>query len=326
MVTDMTTQQHIGTLAIVETQPVTTNPAAVYLASLQPSGRRTMAGALRGVAQMLGYDLESMPWQELEYQHVQALRAKLSETKAPGTTNKVLAAVRGVMRSAWRMGKIDAEHYQRVADVKGVTGSRLPAGRAASPGELQALMRVCGDDLSPAGARDSAIIALGYGGGLRRAELASLDLEDVTDDGDLVVIRVIGKRNKERLCYLDNGAALAVQDWIKVRGDDDGPLFWSGRRGGRVTRGQRMTPQAIRDVIDRRAKQAGIEHLTPHDLRRSFVSDLLDSGVDISTVAGMAGHAQVETTRRYDRRGEVAKQRAARSLHVPYVRRGVSLA
>jgi len=82
-----------------------------------------------------------------------------------------------------------------------------------------------------------------------------------------------------------------------------------------------MTGQAIRDMLNRRARQAGIENVTPHDLRRSFVSDLLDAGADISTVANIAGHANVQTTRRYDRRGEEAKKRAARSLHVPYMRR-----
>jgi len=132
---------------------------------------------------------------------------------------------------------------------------------------------------------------------------------------------VRGKRNKERLVYCDNGAEAALRDWLAIRGDDPGPLFWSGRKGGRLNRGSGMTPQAIRDIVLRRAEQAGVEDVTPHDLRRSFVSDLLDAGVDIKTVADMAGHASVTTTARYDRRPEMRKKKAAQTLHVPYIRR-----
>jgi len=141
-------------------------------------------------------------------------------------------------------------------------------------------MRACATRGTPASTRDAAIIALGYGAGLRRAEIARLNLRDVIeDDGETLTLRILGKRNKERLVYLNDGAALALRDWLAVRGDDPGPLLWTGRKGGRLIPGQRMTGQAIRDMLGRRAKQAGIENATPHDLRWSFVADLLDVGV-----------------------------------------------
>lgn len=300
------------------------NPVHSYLVGLTATGRRTMASTLGQVATMLGGDLETIPWAALRYEHVTALRTALNERGlAPATVNKYLAALRGVAREAWQLGLTDAETYQRIAAVKGVHGETLPSGRGLGQGELAALMRTCANDHTPAGARDAAIIAMGYGAGLRRAELAGLDLANLADDGELITAKVAGKGNKERLVYLDNGAAQALRDWLSVRGVDPGALFYSGLRGGHLVAGQRMTGQAIRNMLAKRACDAGIENATPHDLRRSFVSDLLESGVDIATVANMAGHANIETTRRYDRRGEQAKRKAARALHVPYQKRGL---
>ena len=299
------------------------NPAAVYLAGLAPTGRRSMAAALRRVAQLCGYaDWQLAPWTAMRFEHVQAIRSKLlEEGSKPATVNKTLAAIRGVLRAAWRMGQIDAEHYQRAADVPSVAGSRLPVGRAVTQGELAAIMRACTDDDTPAGARDAAIIALAYGAGLRRAELSALTMDCIAQDEDQYTIRLTGKRRKERQLYLDNGAADALGEWLDVRGAEPGPLFYAGRRGGHLAAGKGMTPQAIRDVVVRRAEQAGVKDVSPHDLRRTFVSDLLDSGVDIATVSAMAGHANIQTTARYDRRGEAAKRRAARVLHVPFLGR-----
>ena len=79
-----------------------------------------------------------------------------------------------------------------------------------------------------------------------------------------------------------------------------------------------ITPQTAYDVLRRRAAEAGVSSCSPHDLRRTFVSNLLDAGADLVTVQNLAGHASPATTARYDRRGEETKRVAAELLHVPY--------
>lgn len=299
-----------------------TNSAAVYLASLAPSGRYSMLRAPNRVAGMLGHTWQTMPWSQLRYEHVHAIRTTLSERYKLAAVNAALCGLRRVAQEAWRLGQIDAETFARIRDVPTVTGSTVPTGRKVGAGEIGAVLAGCASDPSPAGVRDAAIIALAYGGGLRRAELADLTLGAlVGDDGQVIALKIVGKRRKERLVYLDNGGARTLRDWLIVRGDAPGPLFYRGRRGGYLERDAGMTPQAIRDVIVRRARLAEVSDVTPHDLRRTFVSDLLDGGVDIATVAKMAGRANVQTTARYDRRSADAQRRAARVIQVPYTGR-----
>ena len=155
-----------------------------------------------------------------------------------------------------------------------------------------------------------------FGCGLRREEITTLNLDDYDSGNAKLVIR--GKRSKQRIAYLGDGALAALMKWLELRGDGAGPLFLSVRKGGNIRYGRKLTPQTIYYLLQIRAKRAGVKPFTPHDLRRTFVSRLLDAGVDIAIVAKMAGHSNIQTTAPYDRRPEEAKQRAAKLLQIPY--------
>lgn len=292
----------------------TANPAAVYLARLAPGSRRTMRGALDRIAAIAlpGATAKTFPWARLRYEHCQAIRAHLAESSAPSTANKCLAALRGTLKEAWRLQQMTAEDYRRAADVPGVRGTLAPKGRALAGEELAALLRVCMADASPAGRRDAALIALLYATGLRRAEAAALSLADLGPEGE-VLVRT-GKGRKARTVYLNAHAASLVTAWREQRGPNAGPLFLAVRRGGHLVLNRHLTPQSVLDILRRRGNQAGLAPFSPHDLRRTHISDLLDAGVDLVTVQNLAGHANVATTGRYDRRGERAKRKAAAAL------------
>ena len=131
---------------------------------------------------------ETMPWAVLRYQHTAAVRSTFMEKYKPSTANKMLAALRGVLKECWRLGYMTAEDYHRATDVPTIKAQTLPRGRALASGEISALMNTCGRDASPAGIRDAALIAVLYGAGLRRSESVGLDLADYNiETGELAI-------------------------------------------------------------------------------------------------------------------------------------------
>ena len=336
-----------GELILSQPQPLDQNAAAVYIASLPAeSGKRTQAQALRVIAQALGTDLDSLNWGALRHQHTAAIRAKIAQTYKPATANKILSALRQTLKQAWHLWQMTAEEYSRAIELEPVTGETLPAGRELSTGEILALMTTCQKDSNTnAGTRDAAIIGLLYAAGLRRQEIVSLTVASYDPETGKLILT--GKRNKQRTAYITNGAAAALKDWLAIRGTQDGPLFVEVNKGGKVLieresmvvkpfkkiggvkvpnkkagqtiyRGGAMTSQAIYNMLAKRTEEAGIKNFSPHDMRRTFISHLLSAGADIATVSKMAGHVNIQTTARYDRRPEEAKRKAAELLHVPY--------
>jgi integrase/recombinase XerD len=296
------------------------NPFQSMLVMLDSKhSRRAYTSHLKRVGRLFGYALPAeVPWQSLRYDHLIALRnwMTIDEKRSPATINATLAAIRAVCRAAFNLSLMDADQLQRLCNVKMVRADYLPKGREVKFGELEALMRVCVEDHTPAGPRDAAIIGLLVVCGLRRSEIAELTIERVhTDEG---FIRVVGKGNKERDIYPDAGTWAALDDWQAHRLADDGYLFCRIRRGGHIQYGRGLSDQAIYNVVQRRASEGALQHCSPHDFRKSFVTELLRQNVDVFVVQRMAGHSNVATTGRYDLRGAAVAKLASERLHLPY--------
>ncbi len=310
-------------------EPVVVGPGAdpyrAYLDSLgSAESRRTMRGCLDRIAQLLSGDEEvsgeGQPWHLLRYEHTSRLRAAMIDRGWSGAyVNKHLAALRRVLKEAWRLDLMAAEDYQRACDLAPVKATRLPVGSQVDGEALGAALYACDMDPSPAGARDAAVLATLYSTGCRRSELAGMRLVDY-DSGERS-IRIVGKGNKERLVYLTEAAAARVERWMAVRGSDAGALFCPVNKAGRLRRsGTRlagMTGQAVADLLTKRLVEAGQRRHTPHDFRRTFIGELLDAGVDLAITQSLVGHASPATTARYDRRPARRSREAVDRLRLP---------
>ncbi len=243
-----------------------------------------------------------------------AIRSFLAALHARGqsraTAARKLASVRAFLRYLRREERIDDDPGALIATPKREV--RMPTH--LSEGEMRQLLEApCGDD--PLGRRDRAILELFYASGLRRSELVGLDLEDVNLSARMV--RVLGKGGKQRLIPFNTSAASTLRAYLKdrarlVQGGSGGSARDARRsvnaRGsarGRDPifvnyRGGRLTVRSI-DRLVRRHMAAWSSRLgvSPHALRHSFATHLLQRGADLRAIQELLGHARLSTTQRY---------------------------
>jgi integrase len=270
-----------------------------------------------------------MPWQRLRRPHVLKIRGLLEEHYQPATANRMLSALRGVLKECWHGQLMTTEDYQAAISVPAVRGESERRGRDLSPAELRGLFDACtraprdgpGHDSASRRRRDAAFLALAYGCGLRRSEAVALDVADLDLVGGELRVRR-GKGKKPRQVTLPPSTVPALEDWLEVRGPEPGSLFCAVLKSGRLVRAgdgpARLSPGAAWRICRERGLKGQIQAPAPHDLRRTWIGDLLDLGVDLATVQKMAGHASASTTGGYDRRDREVQRRAAVLLQVPY--------
>jgi len=292
-----------------------TDPVTLYLQGLVPTGRRSVKSLLKTAAAILDFEgeLEVMPWSIIEYQHLASIRSTLQEQqKSANTINLTLSALKGVMKACFNLKLISADQLLLLNDIKRVRGKRLPSGRSLSKQEIKKIYRACEKDKTTAGKRDQAIIATMLASGIRRSEAANITLDDYnTRNGQLNI--QAGKGNKQRTAYINTESRQIIRKWLNVRGTEAGALFNPVTKSNSIQY-RKISSQSIYGIIRKRAEQAKIEPCRPHDLRRTFVTHLLEAGIDINTARQLAGHSDIQTTARYDLRDEKQQKRALRRL------------
>lgn len=253
---------------------------ARYIEFLKDHGRRNPA--LAGEPEIAAFIQELS---ESEYEPGKPYR--------PSSVARSLAAVRSFHKFLLREGDATAD------PAEGVSRPKVPRNlpRPLTVDEVAALIAAPGDDGKPATLRDRAILETLYGAGLRISELVGLNVDDVDlDEGS---VRALGKGSKERVVPLGRYAKRALESYL-VRGR---PALAGSRSGGALflnQRGGRLTRQGTTNIIKAQARRAGIrKRVTPHMLRHSFATHLLEGGADVRVVQELLGHASVATTQIY---------------------------
>ncbi len=231
----------------------------------------------------------------------------------PDLNHFTLTALREWMGAAVDAGKTRATLARRTASVKSFSTWAVKNGllasdeaaRLVSPKVTRELPRILGT--TQAGEfvgnavsgsedefrRDSAMLELLYATGMRVSELCGLDIDDV--DRHRRMVRVLGKGNKERMIPFGEAADDAIGQWLAVRhqmAQVDDALFVG-------VRGRRIDTRQIRRIVDRAAMVTGVDHLSPHSLRHTAATHLLDGGADLRQVQEMLGHSSLQTTQIY---------------------------
>lgn len=197
-----------------------------------------------------------------------------------------LAAIRSWLAFLTRRGRLAKNPAREVG------APRLPKKLASflPVDEVHALLDRPGAQ-SVEGRRDRAILELLYATGARVAELCGLDLADL--DRSQGTIQVWGKGGKERVIPVGDPALRSLDAYLALRGEQDGPLFQNHR-------GARLTVRSVHRIVKAGARAAGLtRRVTPHTLRHTFATHMLDSGADLRLIQDLLGHSRLSTTQRY---------------------------
>jgi integrase/recombinase XerD len=233
-------------------------------------------------------------WASFNRQGMLSYQLNLKERNYAATTvARKVAAAKSFFKFMVAEGILKDNPTENIASPN--VGRLLPKPITIS--QVRRLLEQPAKKSTPEAKRDKAMLELLYASGMRVSELTSLNLGDVDIEGGFV--RCFGKGNKERLVPIYRQAAVAVEEYLKearpkiVRRDEEKALFLNRR-------GERLTRQGFWQILKGYAKEAGLnKEITPHTLRHSFATHMLNGGADLRSVQELLGHANISTTQVY---------------------------
>ena len=289
-------------------------PAELYIASLlSPVSQRTAKESLRRITRILTGATDRDAWRDIPWHTLTAKETSLIRTAVvgqykPATARMTVSMLRGVLKQAYRLELMSAETYQRAIMLDPIKQKSARAGRMLKEEEVEKLAIYLAGIPLPDGAMLQAIFGAGLGAGLRREELSSLKATALSNDDSRLL--VMGKGRKERAQALPTWVRPVLRRWVDVRsrlGLKSETMFVH------LDRDTPFDPKAMWYLICSVRDEAGLTHFTPHDLRRTFASRMMDRS-DLSTAQQLMGHESASTTVIYDRRGEDAAAKAVEGL------------
>jgi site-specific recombinase XerD len=217
---------------------------------------------------------------------------------AANTINQQLAAVRRLAHEAADAGLLSPELAAGISRVKGVKQLGFRAGNWLSADQSSAVLS-CAFGTSLRAKRDYAMLAMLFGCGLRRSELVGLDMDEVQmRQGHWAVVDLIGKGGHIRTVPIPVWVKAALDQWTVAAGVKRGKIFRAVARTGKVW-GSGISQNVVWYVVKTCCEKAGLEHIAPHDLRRTCAKLCHSNGGEIEQIQFLLGHASVQTTERY---------------------------
>jgi integrase/recombinase XerC len=268
-----------------------------YLRAERHLSAHTLRNYAKDVSQFLSFWEGNQPGQSLHmasYRHIRSFLAGSLKGKSKSTMARKLSALRTFFKFLQRRGVLEQNPARLAPSPK----ADQPLPRFLSVDEVFHLLGQMGEDTAFKGLRDRAILELFYSGGLRLSELTGLDLDGLNlGDG---LVKVWGKGAKERLAFLGKPARTAMEAYLPLRQQFLHKKSLTAAALFLNNRGSRLSSRGVARVVEKWSRLAGLSgSFSPHALRHSFATHLLEGHADLRAVQELLGHASISSTQRY---------------------------